>query len=204
MNKGKLVAFEGIDGSGKSTQCALLKIQLDRVRVPSVITKAKPKDLDRVFHQFIKEFSISSDSVAYMFLYQCLHRLQYDKSTETISGGDTAIADRWNLSYFVYHNMFGELSKKSAKLRKELDLLAFCGQVPDIGFYLDIPVDVAINRRISRGEKFKDLEKEKELYEKVRDQYKSLLDDNWIVIDGTGTILDIHHQVVKLVLDRVR
>lgn len=201
MKQGKLVAFEGIDGAGKSTQCALLKIQLERIGNPSIISKAKPKDLDPVFERFTKEFGLASDGIPYMFLYQCLHRRQHDISAEALARGITVIADRWNPSYFVYHNLFGELAQKSKKLRKELDTLAFRGKKPSVCFYLDIPVEEAIQRRLRRREVIENRDAEEEFFTQIKGEYDRLASEGgWQVIDGTMPIERIHEKVVSVVL----
>src|SRR3989344_4831783 len=202
MKQGKLVVFEGIDGAGKSTQCALLKIQLDRISIPSIISKAKPKDLDPVFNQFDKEFGLASDASSYMFLYQSMHRRQYDISAKALASGITVIADRWNPSYFVYHNLFGELAQKSKRLRQELDTLAFCGKKPDVCFYLNIPVEEALQRRIRRGEMI-DQRTEGSFFGKIKGEYDRLAtEEKWQIIDATLSIERIHKEVTSTVLGR--
>lgn len=204
MKQGKLVAFEGIDGSGKSTQSALLKIQLERIGTPAIISKAKPKDLDSIFDQFVNAFGLASDAIPFMFLYQCLHRRQYDISVEALASGTMVIADRWNPSYFVYHNLFGELSRRSKRLRRDLDSLAFCGKKPDVCFYLDIPVEEALHRRIGRGETIDRLT-EGEFFTKIKGEYDRLAEEGgWHIIDGTLPIESVHKEVAATVLGLIR
>jgi len=201
MSSNKLfIAFEGIDGSGKTTQALLLKAELERSFSPTVITKAKSPGQNKVFEDFIEEFRMSSSSVAFMFLYQALHRQQFEATREALAKGYSVIADRWNGSFFTYHMLFGPLSGKSQKLLATLDKLAFEDLRPDITILLDITVEEAFGRRQKRGEKSEFDDAELRFYEKIREQNLLLAEENnWHTINGSLSIEDIHSKILEII-----
>lgn len=204
MKNDFLIAFEGIDGSGKSTQCALLKLYLDRIYLPAVIVKSKQKNQDKIFNQFIKVFEINPESVSYMFLYQALHRKQYEQTKNAFDKGKVVIADRWNPSFFVYHSLFGPLSRKTGRLLRDIDRLAFENLRPRICFLLDVSVESAFNRRILRGDRTTFNDAERNFYQRINDEYKRIAKNkHWKIIDGEQSIEKIHCEVVGIVAERI-
>lgn len=167
------IAIEGIDGSGKSVQAALLKLALERLGRRTSITKAKSPDQDSAVREFKKKFCIGSDSVAFMFLYQALHRQQYERTVKLLEKGRVVIADRWDTSFFVYHGITGPLYGKQNVL-ETLNELAFEGKQPDLRFFIDTPIDIAIERRLERGDSIPDVDAEKRFYGRVADEYRRL------------------------------
>lgn len=205
MSQNRLIVLEGIDGSGKSTQALLLQHFLDTRQIPSVIIKAKEKHQDRVFSEFVESFGLSVDSPGYMFLYQALHRRQFEKARDALSENKVVIADRWNPSFHVYHNLFGVLSKKPKRLIKELDHLAFENLEPGVCIFLDVPVEIAFERRIRRNEAHNFSSEEKKFYERITDQYRQMTahGSRWVRLDGTGSIEDVHHMITKLTISTI-
>jgi len=200
--RGKLIAVEGIDGSGKSVQAALLKIAIERLGYTVQIIKAKETNQDAAIKKFLKDFDIATDSLAFMFLYQALHRKQYEKTKTALDAGNIVIADRWNTSFFVYHNIFGSLSRQPKHLLKMLNKLAFEDLEPDLFCFIAAPVSVAIKRRLIRGDKISSITKESEFYEKIAIEYKRLLTQKpqCIVLDGSQSIEQVHSQIIKAIM----
>lgn len=200
-----LVAIEGIDGGGKSVQAVLLQMALERASYPTVIVKAKQPDQDAIVHDFTKAFSIGSDSMAFMFLYQALHRQQYERTTAALDAGKIVIADRWDMSFFVYHGIAGPLVKRHKHLLGTLNKLAFENLRPDLHFFIDIPVRVALQRRIARGDRIAFPAQEVEFYERVADEYGKLFARMPCHrIDGTLPIEEINRQMLSITLAHIR
>lgn len=199
--RGKLIAIEGIDGSGKSVQAALLHIALERLGHVAQIIKAKETKQNGALKKFLKDFDIATDSTAFMFLYQALHRKQYEKTRAALDAGALVIADRWDISFFAYHNLFGPLSKQP-RLSKILNQLAFENLEPDVYFFLNAPVSIAIERRIARGDVISSLKEEAGFYEKIAAEYTKLLTQKLrcVTLDGSQPIEQIHNQIIKAIM----
>ncbi|MEK7123615.1 MAG: dTMP kinase [Patescibacteria group bacterium] len=200
--QGKLVVIEGIDGSGKTVQAALLNITLERLGYTVRLIKAKETRQNAALKKFLKDFDITTDSLAFMFLYQALHRKQYDKTKAALDVGAIVIADRWDTSFFVYHHLFGPLSKQPKRLLKMLNGLAFENLEPDLCCFLDITVSTAIERRIARGDVISSVKEETEFYDKVAVEYAKLLTQKsqCVLFDGSQSIEQIHRQIIEAVI----
>jgi dTMP kinase len=199
-----LIAFEGIDGSGKTTQIVLLKEELDRLLYQTVITKAKKPSQEAVFKKFLKAFDITPDSLSYMFVYQALHRKQFEKTIAALESDNVVLADRWSGSFFVYHLNFGLLSKGPREHIELLNTLAFQDLKPDITFLLDVPPQIAFERRVRRGETNTFDADTVCFYEAVHEKCRAFAtENNWIVIDGTLSIEAIHRQIWDMVSEKL-
>jgi dTMP kinase len=205
MKKSKLlIAVEGIDGAGKSVQTVLLQMSLERAGHAAKIIKAKTSGQNEIVRNFTKEYDIKSDSMAFMFLYQALHRQQYERTVAALSEGNIVIADRWDTSFFVYHGITGPLSKHPKKLLDTLNKLAFEGMQPDIRFFIDIPVQTALDRRIVRGDKIDSIAKETRFYRRVAAEYRQLFESQpHHSIDGTLPIEEIGRQMLAITLQHI-
>lgn len=200
--QGKLIAFEGIDGSGKSVQATLLNVALKHLGINSVIIKAKEIYQDDIFRKFLKDFEIANDSLAFMFLYQALHRKQCDKAIIAMDAGITVIADRWDTSFFAFHNIFGPLSEQPEYLLKMLNQLAFENLEPDLYCFINTPVLTAVNRRIVRGDVIPSVKEEIIFYEKISAEYTRLLSlkPRCVAFNGLQSVERVHDQIVRTVV----
>jgi len=203
--KGKLFAFEGIDGSGKTTQVQILADRLSKLSFSVMINKAIRDEMEagkQLLHTFSDFFAFRKDSIAMMFLFQALHSKQYEKAKEALERKYIVLADRWNTSFWIYHQNFGPL-KESEKTLKILDKLAFQGLMPNVTFLLDLPVEIALERKRLQRRKVVDIfEQEKvEVFEKAREAYLEIANSkrNWVVIDATKTISEVHRQIWEVI-----
>jgi len=147
--KGKLFAFEGIDGSGKTTQIQILADRLSKLRFSVMINKAIKDEIEggkQLLYTFLDFFAFRKNSIATMFLFQALHSKQYEEAKEALGKGYIVLADRWNASFWIYHQNFGPL-KESEETLKILDKLAFQRLMPNVTFLLDVPVKIALERK---------------------------------------------------------
>jgi len=197
--KGILIAIEGIDGSGKSTQCNLLASYLKKVRIVASIIKAKNQEQNKAFDGFIKAFEIASDSISFALLYQALHRRQFELTRHELKNKRVVIADRWNPSFFVFHNLFGHLAKRPG-VRKCLDDLAFEGLEPDICFLLNVSIKTAFTRKSKRKNEAPPTKQDSEFYQKISAEYSRIASEkSWIVLDAHLPIDKVHRQIVSAV-----
>tara|TARA_B100000700_G_scaffold320502_1_gene417899 strand:- start:1742 stop:2389 length:648 start_codon:yes stop_codon:yes gene_type:complete len=162
--RGKFIVFEGIDGSGKTTQINQLAKWLKETNfMPKekelVITREPGgTQLGRSLRSLLLDTSTeqSPDAVTELLLYaadraQHIHEI----IRPSLNQGHWIISDRFSGSTLAYQ---GYGRKLDLKLIKELELIATQGISPDITFLLDIPVEESIKRR--RKKKDDRIEKE--------------------------------------------
>ena len=198
--EGRLFAFEGIDGSGKTTQTQILADRLTKLGISIVVSKAvKDKQL---LHAFMDAFAFRKNSIATMFLFQALHSQQYEEAKEVLEKGHIVLVDRWNASFWVYHQNFGPL-KEEGEILKILDELAFQKLTPSITFLLDAPVEIVLERKRLQRRKVIDIFEQEEIgiFERARQAYLEMAnsDPKWVIIDATKTIPEVHRLVWEIV-----
>lgn len=202
---GALIAVEGIDGSGKSTLVKSIEKDLKEEGFETIRITTREEGKEKIFDEINKIYQLDPSSQAYMFFFQMLHALKVKKTMKALAEGVNVIADRWDLSFFAYHENFGFLSKETNYLREEISRIAFKDLRPDLGIYLDVSVKKAMDRRLWRGEMINDLKREKNFYEVVTKSYKSLSSKNgWKIVDANNGFEDVKKTVWSLVLEAVK
>lgn len=189
-----LIALSGIDGCGKTVQVTMLEERLKAAGQRVVVTKAYDDIAKVACRPFMETWT---DDPAIAFLFQALHAQQYACTRDALAAGNLVIADRWDESYLAYHRSFGFLSgADNDSPRDLLNQLAFRDLVPDLGFIIVVPPEVARRRRMSRGqvERFED--RPDEYYERIQDAYARIAEErNWYMLDGRKTPNDIHEEL---------
>ena len=154
--KGKFIVFEGIDGSGKTTQInQLSKWLISTDLIPKnnqlVITREPGgTELGKSIRSLLLDNSREKnpDSITELLLYAADRSQHVNEIIRpTLNKGDWVISDRFHGSTLAYQ---GYGRKLDIKLIKDLENIATQGISPDITFLLDIPVEESIKRRIHR------------------------------------------------------
>ena len=206
--KGKFIVFEGIDGSGKTTQINELSKWLNYTHlIPEnnqlVITREPGgTQLGQSIRSLLLDTSIEKppDSITELLLYAA-DRAQHVNEIirPSLYKGDWVISDRFCGSTLAYQ---GYGRKLDIKVIKDLETIATQGISPDITFLLDITVDESIKRRISR--KDDRMEKEgREFLSKVSLGFKTLsVDKKWKKISAIKSkeeiLSEIKYEIKKL------
>lgn len=153
------IVFEGIDGSGTSTQ---IKRLAERFNKDEVFVTAEPTsgETGKFLRKMLKgDFQVDEKTAAFLFAAdRCEHIFGKDGIISQTEKGKTVISDR----YF-----FSSLAYQSVSCGKELpELLNSVFPLPEILFYFKINPEISISRVNSRGET-------KEIYEKISFQKKT-------------------------------
>ena len=153
---GKFIVFEGIDGSGKTTQInQLSKWLVSTDLIPKnnqlVITREPGgTKLGKSIRSLLLDTSKekSPDSITELLLYAADRSQHVNEIIRpTLNKGDWVISDRFCGSTLAYQ---GYGRKLDIQLIKKLETIATQGISPDITFLLDIPVEESIKRRSNR------------------------------------------------------
>ena len=207
--KGKFIVFEGIDGSGKTTQInQLSKWLIGTDLIPEnnklVITREPGgTKLGKSIRSLLLDTSRekSPDSITELLLYAADRSQHVNEIIRpTLDKGDWVISDRFCGSTLGYQ---GYGRKLDINLIKDLEAIATQGIAPDITFLLDIPIEESIRRR--RNRQNDRIEKEgREFLSNVSLGFQELSNNNkWKTISAINSkeniILEIQSEIKKLI-----
>jgi len=167
------VVFEGLDGSGTSTQLALLEQKLTSLGINSPVFTATFEPTDGAIGKLIrsvlkKDLILRKDTLARLFAAdRGEHLYATDGIIERCRRGELVICDRYTLSSLVYQGI--ECGTELPRLLNE----AF----PDPELLLFFDIDPGIAQQRMAGRPSLELFEHIEFQEKVRRQYHALFDE---------------------------
>ncbi|HEX7260394.1 MAG TPA: dTMP kinase [Luteolibacter sp.] len=193
---GLFIAFEGIDGSGKSTQARLLADYFSSIG-RSVVVGHEPTN--GPWGKKLRESGItgrlSPEKELQYFLNDRLQHVE-EVIAPSLAAGSVVILDRYYFSTMAYQ---GARGFDPVTIRRENEAFA---PVPDLLFILDLNVDSALERIGARGEAANEFEQRANL-ERCREIFLSLKDEPFVrVISAQGTPDEIARRVGLAVENR--
>jgi len=203
--KGLFITFEGIDGSGKSTQMDLLADRLAELGVPVLQTREPggPPIAEAIRHLLLDTANSAMLPRTELLLY-CASRAQHTGEwiLPALAAGKTVLCDRYFDSTFAYQG-----AARSLDIQQILSLTEFAtfNTVPDLTFLLDIPVSDGMARIKKRNLDRLELE-HNDFRELVRAEYLNLAKQNpkrFVVLDASLSPAAIHTQIIQTVLTRL-
>lgn len=197
-NKGRFLTFEGIDGSGKSTQIRLLKQRIEKQGF-SCYETAEPSTgpVGSLLRQFLsKRIKADEKTLAALFSADRLDHLnnETDGICQKIDNGIHVICDRYVLSNYAYQGGSGSLEWVMQLNSAALETLH-----PDCHIFLDVAPETTLER-IAKGRFHTDLYETKERLTEVRNCYLNIIEqlkntENIMIINGNQSIEKISDEI---------
>lgn len=196
--RGCLIVFEGLDRSGKSTQCAKLveHLQANGHEVEHLRFPNRSTVIGQMINSYLTGASQQEDHVIHL-LFSANRWEAAQGIKDKIAAGVTVVIDRYYYSGCVY---------SAAKQNPEMTL-SWCREPeiglprPDLCLFLDIPPEDAAKRGGYGNERYEI----KEMQDRVRDLFTELrshTDENEdIVVINAGESID---SVASTILQTVR
>lgn len=196
MTQPRFIALDGIDGTGKSTQCRLL-VEWLRTQGITAVACADPggtplgDQLRSVLLNSRAEMSPRSEALLFMASRAEL----VDRIIQpALRAGQWVVSDRFVTANVVYQGHAGGLSPDDLWT---IGAFSAAGRLPDLTLILDLSVAVAIARRNRPADR---MEARGEAYfERVRTGFRIEAErqpDRMALLDATGSIEEIHAQIV--------
>ena len=199
----KFIVFEGIDGSGTSTQASLLKDYF-LARGEKAVLSPEPSSgpignliretlKGRIF--FSNDRQIFNEQMAYLFAadrYDHLYN-EIDGVFKLIADDYRVIATRYYFSSLAYNcrtvNQFNLVERLNARFPN-----------PDLLVYIDLPVEISLERLEERS--LKEVYENEEKLKAVSQNYRDILanyDGLSLQLNGTEDKESIHNRIVQFI-----
>lgn len=203
MKRGGFIAFEGIDGSGKSTQSALLIQRLRREGIPCYATM-EPTDspIGSLIRQ-IMTGRIKTDNkvIAALFAADRLDHLlnEVDGIAAKIDEGTTVVTDRYYFSSYAYNSVHMPMDWVIKANEQSSAILR-----PSVTVFIDVEPDTALER-IAKNRFRQELFEKKTMLVKVRENYMKAFkllekEEKVVIIDGNQP----EEKIAGMVWDEVK
>jgi dTMP kinase len=201
------ITFEGIDGSGKSTQIQLLKEMLEeRNHVVTTLREPGGNILSEQIRQLLLDSKEQVDPRCELLLFTAA-RAQLVSSVirPALEAGKIVICDRYIDSSVAYQGYGRGLSIESIE---SINDFATAGLIPDITFIFDLSVDDAAKRSGFRSNdnqtKPDRMERSGDaFFERTKQGYLDIAkksDRNIFIINANDAMNDIREQVETIVV----
>lgn len=202
---GKFITFEGIDGSGKTTQLRMLEENL-RIAEVDFVSSCEPggTPLGRHLRSAFLETEEEVSPLAELLLFAA-DRAQHVEFLikPALASGRVVISDRYADATAAYQ---GAGRGFDEKMVDQIITLATGGLQPDLTLFFDIPVDTAVMRMLGRDNseaKRNRMDTETvEFYGRVRDAYLKIAKrepHRFRIIDADRSIEEIQPDVFSVV-----
>lgn len=189
-----LIAFEGLDQSGKETQARHLRARLEqdgrKVRSVSFPDYHTPIG-EEIAHALAGERDFPREAMQLLYV---ANRFEYKQRLETwLAAGDVVICDRYRASSIAYGEAQGLEAAWLDDIQRHLP-------VADATVLLDIAPETAVARKSAGRDKY---ERDLPLLARVRESYRrQAAQGAWIFIDAEQPRDEVAKAVAQAVLPR--
>lgn len=197
-HRGLFIVFEGGEGSGKSTQAAMLADALENHNIRTHLTREPGNTcLGKKLRGILLDDPETITPKAEALLFAA-DRAEHVETVikPNLHLGRVVVCDRYIASTIAYQVHANGLPETPVRAMSDW---ASGELYPDITFYLDVNPKVGLQRsRKVETNRFED--KDLFYHEKVRGGYLKQKGDSWVVIDAEDTIANIHDKILDHVL----
>ena len=207
----KFITFEGIEGSGKSTQIKLVAEYLKAKNVPLVVTQEPTgTDIGRKIGGIL--FNREHDYMCpetEMFLF-CAARAQHvrEKIMPALKQNMVVLCDRFSDATYAYQGFGRGLDQEFIRTVNDYSALLL---KPDLTLLFDLPAEIGLQRANDRNNLLEEpssterFEKENmDFHRRIREGYLNIMKQDpkrFCLIDAARDVDAIHKEVIKYVCD---
>lgn len=204
--RGKFIVFEGIDGSGKSTQIRMLSKRIQDMNL-KVYTTFEPTagTIGTLIRQMLSgKIKIDQRTLAFLFAADRMDHLVNEENgiRKKIDSGELVICDRYYFSSYAYHAQYMDMEWVIHANSLNADTLR-----PDLTVFIDVEPEECFERIQTNRSDFEMYEKI-DIMKKVRTNYLKAFErlkdlEKIVVIDGNKLADhvgdDIFREVMKII-----
>jgi dTMP kinase len=208
-HRGRFITFEGGEGTGKSTQAAMLAQHLESHGIAVVRTREPggSPGAEIIRHVLLSGAAKPLGAEAEAILFAAAREDHVSHVIEpALAAGKWVICDRFADSTRVYQ---GALGRVDDRLLKSLERVSIGELSPDLTLVLDLPVEQGLQRRAQRSgnaapDRFE--AEDVEFHEKLRQAYLALAaqaPQRCVVVDASGATDDVGKRIRAVVDSRL-
>ncbi len=204
MSKGRLVALEGVEGAGKTTQADLLTQWLVDLGIPFTAARepggTEVGEAIREIVQDRPELAVPAETELLLYLGS---RAAFVREIvrPAMDRGELVVADRYSMSTFAYQGYGRGLDLERVR---ELDSFATGGLRPDVYLIFDLPAEAGLARQRYGQAGGDRIEREGDAFlGTVREGYLELArsEPGAHVIDASGDATAVHMRVRDILIE---
>ena len=204
---GRFITFEGIEGSGKTTQIQMLSNYFEERGIDHLLTR-EPGGTpigDQIRRLVLDPRNVAMTPTCELLLYGAARAQHIEQVIRpALEAGRLVLCDRFRDATLAYQGYGRGIRLHLIDALHGLETLSLC---PDLTFLFDIEARVALERARTRDRtKSKDetrLEQEDPAFhERVRSGYLEMARQEpgrFVVLDARGTLEEVHRRVMEAV-----
>ncbi len=196
----KLITFEGIEGSGKSTQAVMLQQYFNQQKVDNLLTREPggSKVGEEIRQILISGKKDKMDGVCEMLLNFAARRNHFETIIKPALENKTlVICDRFFDSTIAYQGFAQNVDLETISIVQKIAIGNF---EPNMTFLIDLDVEMAFSRINKRQENNRYEQMDQTFHQQVRSGFLQIAKNNQnriIKIDGNQTKQAIHQEIIS-------
>jgi len=196
-----LITFEGVEGSGKTTQARRLYRRLLGTGAPALLTyEPGGTPLGSRVRALLKQQTTPVSPLAELMLFAASRaQLVSEVIRPALERNVTVVCDRYADSTVAYQGYGRGIDLKTIRVT---NAAVVQGIIPSLTILLDVPAEAGLRRKKNTyGDRFE--QEELTFHLKIKEGYLRLAaaePDRWLVIDGTLPV----NEIGRRIWDRVR
>jgi dTMP kinase len=196
VSRGLFFSLDGLDGTGKSTQCGLLAGWL-RARGHAVTQCADPGGtaVGDVVRKLLLEHRGVMSVTCEAFLFMASRaQLTAEIIRPALEAGQVVVSDRFILANVVYQGHAGGLDPEKLW---DIGRLSSGGLEPDLALVLDLPPEEARRRRGRPADRMES--RDEDYQQRVREGFliEARRRERVRVVDASGSVEQVHDQICQ-------
>jgi dTMP kinase len=207
----KLITFEGIEGSGKSTQIKLVAEYFVEKNVPIIVTQEPSgTDIGRKIGSILfnsEHYYMCAETEMFLF---CAARAQHvrEKILPALEQNKVVLCDRFSDATYAYQGAGRGLDSEFIRLINDYSALYL---KPDLTLLFDLPVEIGLQRATDRNNRLKEpssidrFERENiDFHRRIREGYLNILRNDpkrFRLIDANQDVNAIQEEVRRHISD---
>jgi dTMP kinase len=198
--RGLFLAFEGVEGAGKSTHVSLLAEFFRRQEREVIVAREPGSTLlgERIRETTLGDPDLLIPAASELFLMLAARAAFVEQIVRpALQRGCVVIADRFELSTLAYQGAGRGLDRERIRACNHF---ATGGVAPDATVLLEVVPEVGVARQQVAGKRFDRMEREdRQFHARVARGYSQLAGEvpGVVRVDGAGSVEQVHRRVVE-------